>query len=492
MKLRFRELIAGLLGLLVFFATISFVISKNNGPLTLEKFNSQKIKWEKCYDSFECGYFRVPIDYQKLETGTFKLKVLRHLATDKKRRLGSIVVNPGGPGGSGHDYAFNAESIVSDAINARYDIVGFDGRGIGESEPIRCLSDKEEDKFIDIDGAGDSEDQISNLKFAAKSFAEACAKVAGIKLGHISTFETAKDMEILRNLLKEPKLNYLGKSYGTYLGSIYISLSPDKVGKFVLDGAVDPNIPLRDQSLTQASSFEFAFDEYLNSNNEFSKSQIQNFIEQSGTEPLKLKNGRSLSRSLLVTALAASLYDNKLGWQNLKIGLRNAIKRGDPERLISIADTYNSRDVNGHYYTNENDIGIAINCLDWKTRKSFDEIASDAKNFIAASETFGRYIAYSDLPCTYWKAPPLQPKLPFRDIKSPPFVIIGVTKDPATPYEWAQSLADEFPNSILLTLNGEGHTGHDRGNNCIDSKVDAYFLGGNLPEAGVSCGTDGN
>ncbi len=495
MKRKIELIFAGALALVIALSAINFKANKPSeikAPWTMAKFNSQQIKWESCYDSFQCGSFLVPIDYQNLKMGTFRLQALRHQALNKKARIGSILVNPGGPGGSSYDFAMSANSIVSDAINEKFDVIGFDGRGIGESEPIRCLSDKEEDDFINVDGDATSLEQVEKVKSIAQSFAEKCAAKAGIKLGHLSTFETAKDMEILRNILREPKLNFLGKSYGTYLGAIYISLFPEKVGRFVLDGAVDPNISIRDQSLNQAVGFEKSLDSYLAFSKKFTKSEIQKFIENSGSNPLKNKSGRALSRSLLVTALAASLYDNVLGWRNLDVGLTNAIHKGDPDRLLTIADEYNNRDVNGHYFNNQNDIGIAINCLDWNTRDSFEEITADAENFIKASETFGKYIAYSSLPCTYWKAPPLQPNLPFESVKSSPFLIIGVTKDPATPYVWSQNLANEFPNSTLLTLNGEGHTGHNRGNRCIDSKVDAYFLTGKVPEPGISCGSGGN
>lgn len=478
--------------ILIFMLVAGLLIfkSKNNDKdWNLNRYDSQKIKWEDCYQDFKCGSFRVPINYEIPKMGHFTLQVLKHEATNKKKRLGSILVNPGGPGGSAYDYVMSTNSIVSKDLSSRFDIVGFDGRGIGMSEPIQCLSDKEEDKFIDIDGATGTSKKLID---AAKSFAAACAAKAGVKLGHLSTFETAKDMEILRKILGESKLNFLGKSYGTYLGAIYISLYPDSVGRFVLDGAVDPNISIRDQSLNQTSGFEKSLDNFISANPKFTKDKIQKFIEDSGNKPLKNRKGRPLSRSLTVTAIAASLYDSALGWANLKVGLTKAFDEGNPDRLLTIADQYNNRDSSGHYFNNQNDIGIAINCLDWNTRSSFEELTKDVPEFVKASETFGRYIAYGDLPCTYWKVPPLQPKLPFKDIRSAKFIIIGVTRDPATPYSWAENLAKEFPDSILLTLNGEGHTGHNRGVKCIDSKVDGFFLRGELPESDISCVAGGN
>jgi pimeloyl-ACP methyl ester carboxylesterase len=484
-----KQTLVILLVLSLLFSIFVIINKKSDQTWNISKYNSQIIKWESCYESFECGSFKVPINYEAMASGSFTLQLIRRSATDKSGRLGSIIVNPGGPGGSGYDYAMSAETSVSASLLAKFDIVGFDGRGIGSSEPLRCLSDSEEDRFIDIDGAGNSSAELIS---AAKKFAQACAKAAGGKIGHLSTFESAKDMEILRHLLHEPKLNYLGKSYGTYLGSIYISLFPSSVGKFVLDGAVDPNISIRDQSLNQAAGFEKALGSYLMKNSSVTKSDIQNLIEASGANPLKSQSGRILSRSLLITALAASLYDNVLGWRELTIALTDAITKANPDRLLKIADSYNNRDVNGHFYNNQNDIGIAINCLDWNSRSSYSELAKDVPNFVKASATFGRYIAFSQLPCRYWEAPPLSAKLPFHDINSPPFLIIGVTRDPATPYIWAENLASEFPAAVLLSLQGEGHTGHNRGNKCIDAKVDAFFLRGTLPPKGVLCVTGGN
>ncbi|MEN9735571.1 MAG: hypothetical protein RL129_281 [Actinomycetota bacterium] len=492
MKKHSHSFLAAILGLVILSGAVIFTLGKIDNKWDINRFNNQKLKWSSCYDNFECSSFKVPIDYQDLTLGVFRIQVIKHSAFDQKHRLGSIVVNPGGPGGSGIDYVYSADSSFSKALLTKYDFIGFDGRGVGSSDPITCLTDKESDNFIDIDGSTNSQRELEKLKSAASYFADACAKKAGVKLGHISTFENAKDMEVLRNILRESKLNYLGKSYGTFLGAIYISLYPEKVGKFILDGAIDPNVSITEQSLNQAVGFEKALDDYLKTYKEFSKARIQQFIEDAGTKPMKAKDGRVLSRSLVITAIAASLYDNKLGWLSLRKGLSDAIKKGDSHFLFTLADSYNNRDANGHYYNNQNDIGIAIDCLDWNSRKSAEEIAKDVPKFVKASQTFGRYISFSQLPCTYWKAPPVESGITFKDVKSPPFVIIGVTKDPATPYIWSQNLAKVFPSSVLLTFAGEGHTGHNRGNSCIDSKVDAFFLQGKLPEAGATCVASGN
>ena len=478
--------------LIIVIASASFVQITKNKSWTLAKYYSQKLNWNECYNNFECATLEVPVDYEKIDNQNFKLKVLRHKASDNKNRIGALVVNPGGPGGSATDYAFNALSIVSPDIYQRYDIVGFDPRGVNGSEPIRCLSNSEEDKFLDVSATSGKPEEITNLVEVSKGFAEKCAKAAGGRLGHYSTLETAKDLEVLRQVLREAKLNYLGKSYGTYLGTLYASLYPDKVGKFVLDGAVAPNISLRDQEEAQALGFDSALSKYLIKNNKFTRGDILKFIAGSAGKPLETNSGRKLSQSLIVTAIAQSLYNSKTGWPELTIALDSAFSKSNPTNLFELADEYNNRDSAGNFYSNQNDISIMTTCLDWNENRSLAEITNDQSEFKRISPVFGPYLNFAGLPCKYWKAKPQFPKISLEKINTSPLLIIGVTGDPATPYKWAQSLTKSFLNAKLLTLKGEGHTGHNRGNKCIDSAVDNYFLTGKIPQTPLICAQSGN
>ena len=213
----------------------------------LAEYEQQKLDWSDCYDYFECSELRVPIDYDDLSVGTFRISVLRAVAKDQDNRLGSIVVNPGGPGGSGVDYAYNADYIFSPDITDVYDIVGFDPRGVAMSEPISCFTPEELDKNFAADSKPDNEEEITATLEESEVFAKKCAENTE-HLEHFTTAETARDMDILRAALGEKKLNYVGKSYGTYLGTLYANIFPNKVGRFVLDGAVDPNIPMKEQN----------------------------------------------------------------------------------------------------------------------------------------------------------------------------------------------------------------------------------------------------
>jgi pimeloyl-ACP methyl ester carboxylesterase len=478
--------------LIIVVAASSVVQLTKNKNWTIEKYYSQKLNWSDCYSGFECATFLVPVDYEKIDSQNFKLKTLRHLASDNKNRIGTLVVNPGGPGGSATDYAFNAESIVSSDIYQKYDIVGFDPRGINGSEPIRCLSNAEEDEFLNATATSGNSEEIAKLVATSKGFAEKCAKVAGSKLGHYSTLETAKDLEVLRRILNEGKLNYLGKSYGTYLGTLYAALYPNSVGKFVLDGAVAPNISLRDQEIAQAIGFGSALNAYLKKNNQFSRDDILKLIAKSKVEPLKTLSGRALTQSLIVTAIAQSLYNSKTGWPELTNALERAITKNKPAGLLKLADEYNNRDSAGNFYSNQNDISIMVTCLDWSEDRSLADMSNDQSEFAKLSPVFGPYLNFAGLPCKYWQAKPQLPKVSLTKIDTSPLLIIGVTDDPATPYKWAQSLAKTFTNSTLVTLKGEGHTGHNRGNKCVDLAVDSYFLAGKIPQNPLICAQSGN
>jgi len=486
MRSKYKSILLTFVILAVLGSAIVF-INTNSKNWELNNYNSQKLDWRDCYGGYQCSSYKVPIDYSNIGNQSFTLKVLRHKAFDQKNRLGSIVVNPGGPGSSAMDYAYNSESIVSSAINKKYDIVGFDPRGVNNSEAIRCLSNSEEDQFLNTDSSDGKATNIAALVAISQDFARKCAKAAGVKLGHLSTLETAKDMEILRNLLGEKKLNFLGKSYGTYLGTLYASLYPNRVGRMVLDGAVAPNISLREQELVQGVGFDKALNNFLSSQKTFKLIDVKNLLSQAATKPMKDATGRKATQSLVITSIAQSLYDSKSGWKDLTKLLKLAISKQNPSGIFELADRYNNRDASGRYYSNQGDISIMITCLDWQEPRTVEQMRLDREQFIKAAPIFGPFLNFAGLPCKYWKAKPQLPKTQITKISTSPIIIIGVTEDPATPYVWSQELTKVFPNSKLLTLRGEGHTGHNQGNKCIDSTVDSYFLTGKIPQRGLIC-----
>src|ERR1019366_407214 len=298
-------------------------------PWTLNGFESQTLIWKSCNSGFECAQYKVPVDYNHIDNNTFTLQVIKHDANTPTKRIGSLIMNPGGPGGSGIQYVLSADSIVSTSIEDVYDLIGFDPRGVNLSQPIRCLTDTQEDYFLGGDGSVQSKADLASAISGSELMANSCAKAAGSKLGHYSTLETAKDMEILRILLKEPKLNYIGKSYGTFLGTIYAALYPKTTGRIVLDGAVDPNISVRDQNLAQAIGFDTALKSFVAANPMFSIKQIHNFLQQARSHPISDRQNRKLSESLASTGIAAALYDPTDGWPLLAKALAGAITNKD-------------------------------------------------------------------------------------------------------------------------------------------------------------------
>ena len=490
MTLKYKPLL--LASAIIFALGLSvLILSKDSDTWTLEDYESQELSWRDCYDGYQCTSFKVPVDYEKVNNQSFTLEVLRHRALDQKNKLGAIVVNPGGPGGSATFYAYNAEYIMSSKINRKYDIVGFDPRGVNESGEIRCLTDSEEDVFLNADANDGKAASIAALVSMSKDFADKCAKAAGSKLRHYSTLEAAKDMEILRILLNEKKLNFLGKSYGTYLGTLYAALFPESVGRIVLDGAVSPNVSTRDQQLAQAIAFDKALNNFLAAQKKFKLSDIKNLLSQADVNPLKSPDGRVATQSTLITAIATTLYDSGDGWKDLKKMLDQAITKRDTKEIFKQADEYNNRAPDGSYYSNQTDVSIVITCLDWKEPRSVEEMTLDRKEFIKVAPIFGPFLNFAGLPCKYWKSKPQLPPMSLKEIETSPILVIGVTNDPATPYKWAQDLTKVFTNAKLLTLNGDGHTGHNQGNECIDSVVDSYFLTGKIASGPLICAKSG-
>ncbi len=469
--------------------TSSFTGTQAAQPWTLANYQGQTLQWSPCNDGFECTSFKVPLDYSHIDGNSFVIQAIKHVANTPAKRLGSLIMNPGGPGGSAIDYVLSADSIVSKSIEDVYDLVGFDPRGVNLSQPIRCLTDAQEDTYLGGNGSVQSAADLATAISSAKLMASACAKAAGNKLAHYSTLDTARDMEILRILLKEPKLNYIGKSYGTFLGTLYAVLYPNTIGRVVLDGAVDPNISPRDANIAQAVGFETALKSFVAANPTFSISQIKNFLQSARTKPLTEYPNRQLSESLAITGIAAALYEPADGWPILKRSLANAINHGNPADFFFLADSYNQRDPSGHYVSNQTDISSVIGCLDSKDPRTLAQVEGDAKAFSAAAPFFGPYLTYGGLSCLYWKAQPVATPV-LKNLETNPLLIIGTTRDPATPYHWAQGLHKDLLNSTLITLNGDGHTGANRGSSCVDKAMNNYLLTGKSPAHDITCDTD--
>jgi pimeloyl-ACP methyl ester carboxylesterase len=503
-KLRYKKIaIAVATALLISGCSSEVAIEE---PLSdLATYENQKLDWSTCYDDFECADLRVPIDYADLKVGAFKIALLRYKAQDQKNRIGSLIVNPGGPGGSGVDYAYNAEYIFDPDVLDRFDIVGFDPRGVDRSAPIKCLNDQETDAAYAADAKPDTEAELTQAISDAKSFIDKCQS-ANKYLNHFSTAEAARDMDILRAALGDKKLNYLGKSYGTYLGTLYAQFFPEKVGRMVLDGAVDPNISILEQNISQAKGFDDALGAFITDCAEeddcpLPKNKIEaiakiiSIFTSAAANPLprkrKVKNDdRAATESLIVLGTASALYDDVDGWPKLRTAISEALQ-GYGDTFLDLVDQYTDRSPDGTYASNELDSGAIIDCLDWPDTRTIEETKADAKKFADAAPIFGPYLAYTNIACKYL-TPPTKDKLTrttnkITSIDTALVIVIGTTRDPATPYEWSVGLSKIFTSSKLISLNADGHTGQGRGSACVDDAVDAYLLQGKSPKKNLIC-----
>jgi pimeloyl-ACP methyl ester carboxylesterase len=292
-------------------------------------------------------------------------------------------------------------------------------------------------------------------------------------------------------------LNFLGKSYGTYLGTLYAELFPDSVGRFVLDGAVDPNSSNRDGMLGQAIGFESALDAFISNCQKINscaltgdlfsaRTQIVKLLAKTSKAPLESESGREVTESLVLLGIASALYDSESDWPVLRNAFKEAIL-GSGESFLTLADQYAGRQEDGSYLGNENDALQVIDCLDQKEIETISAFKKGVAEFAEKAPIFGPYLAYSGLACRYLPNLDSMEQIEIKSLDTKPILIVGTTRDPATPYKWAQSLAKIFSSSVLITLDGDGHTGHGRGSNCVDSAVDRYLLTGTTPERELFC-----
>lgn len=461
----------------------------------LARFYQQNLAWSDC-GSQQCARLTVPVDYAHPEGKTIKLAVLNVTSTEPSKRIGSLVVNPGGPGGSGVAYAAGAN--FTDAVRAAYDIVGFDPRGVGASAPVKCLNDRELDTFLGADPTPDGEAEEQQLAASAKVFAAKCKAKGGALLGHISTIEAAKDMDVLRAALGETKLAFLGKSYGTFLGATYADQFPGKVGRFVLDGVVAPSLTSGEVNEGQAVGFETATRAYvkacvrerdcpLGNTVESGMARLRAFLRQMDAKPLPLQD-RSITRlteGWASLGIAGPMYDPGQ-WNALTEALREAFD-GRGGSLLRLAENYADRTSDGSYAGNLMQVIYAVNCLDRSDTRDLNHYEAQARSLTAKAPTWGPFLAWSTLPCGYWPVPANNAPKKITAAGSGPIVVVGTTRDPATPYKWAVTLASELENGHLITYDGDGHTAYMRSNRCVDGAVDAYLLKGVVPRSGLRC-----
>ena len=465
-------------------------------PEGLADFYGQEVDWTDC-EGGECGRLTVPIDYADPQGGSIELALIKVPAAEPDDRQGSLLVNPGGPGASGVEYARLGSLVVSPKVADQYDIVGFDPRGVAESAPVMCFDDAQMDEWLGSDPSPDTPEEEAASEQLGEDFAQACEDAAPDLLGHVSTVEAARDMDVLRAVLGESELDYLGASYGTFLGATYAELFPDKVGRLVLDGAVAPELTGLEMGLGQAAGFEQATRSYvqdcidqgdcpLGDDVDAGMERITEFLNEVDQEPLSVDGDANteLTEGWALLGIIVAMYDEG-AWGVLTQAMERAFD-GDGTMLQFLANIYADRDAEGNYTGNGNQAIYAVNCLDRpmvESDLSEDEVVAQ---FEEVAPTFGRYLA-GDGACEYWPEEAAETLDNYDAAGSAPILVIGTTGDPATPYEWAEILADTLESGVLLSYDGEGHTAYGRSNNCIDDTVDAYLLEGTVPQDGKEC-----
>jgi len=460
----------------------------------LREFYDQELDWRDCGGS-DCARLRVPLDYDDPDGESIRLAVLRVRATDRGNRVGQLVVNPGGPGGSGVQYASAAGFVFGETVTRYFDVVGFDPRGVGQSTPLECMDTEQTDELVAADPDPDDPREARRLDDLIKAFGEGCLRESGDLARHMSTVEVARDLDILRAALGERQLDYFGASYGTLIGATYADLFPKNVRRMVLDGAVDPSLSNDALNLGQARGFETALRAYLascveagcvlgDSVDEAARG-VRRFLDDVDAEPLDTADDRELTSGLATLGIWMPLYVKEY-WPQLTQALAQAIENGDGSGLLRLADQYTSRGPD-RYLDNSLEALYAVNCLDHGDSIPTSEVPSHFADFEREAPTFGRAFAYSLSTCSVWPVRSGNSTEAMDAAGAAPIVVIGTTRDPATPYEWAEAMAGQLESGVLISRDGDGHTGFRQGNRCVDEAVEQYLVRGKAPRADLDC-----
>ncbi|MFJ4190892.1 alpha/beta hydrolase [Kitasatospora sp. NPDC089509] len=473
---------------------------------------AQQLAWKACpapsaaqgggtppASDWECATLKAPLDYAEPDGKTLDLALIRSRAKDEQHRIGSLLFNFGGPGGSGVA-TLPALAPVYATLNTRYDLVSFDPRGVGNSAGVKCLDDRAMDVNAAVDSTPDTPAAVKSLDDSNAQFTAACERNSGPVLPYVDTESAARDLDLMRQVLGDQKLSYFGISYGTQLGGVYAHLFPKEVGRVVLDSVVDPTKDPQQAALGQAQGFQLALDDFMKacatqdaaacptgSGGADGTARITDLLQKLEQAPLPTSSGRQLTESLAITGIAGALY-SKQTWPALASGLTEAMQAGSGDTLLQLADSLLGRDPDGHY-NNLNAANRAISCVDARQRYSDQDVEQQLPQFRDASPVFGAFTAWGLTGCTGW---PVPGKTDHPDVSAPgaaPILVVGTTGDPATPVEGARTMAQQLGAGVgvTVTLNGEGHGGYNTGNPCLKRTVDAYLLDGTVPADGTTC-----
>jgi pimeloyl-ACP methyl ester carboxylesterase len=463
---------------------------------------AKDVKWTDCADKaasllgnapatvkYSCATIEVPEDWNTPGDGrTYDIALLRARSAKQTDRIGSLIINPGGPGGSGVDYAVYMSALP---ITSRFDIVGFDPRGVGRSTQVKCMSDKELDASVGVDPDPASQASYDAIVTLNRRIGDECKRKYGESLSLFSTVQAAHDIDAIRTAVGDEKTTYLGFSYGTLLGAVYAELFPTKVRAMVLDGAIDPQLSWAARSENQAKGFERALSNFATWCKDTpgqcpiapnAKAAINAALNASRLHPVKGADGRTARPGWVFMAVLAAMYV-KGWWPRLARAITD-LDKGDPKGIFALADGYLERDAKGHY-TNLFDANAAVNCADYDDMPTVEDIRKLQGQWRGRYPFFGTALATGMIGCAVWpaKADPF-PVGPAKG--APPIVVIGTTGDPATPVEQAPALAKMLGTGRTIIWNGEGHTAYPQ-TTCVQRAVDTYLTDLTPPADGLQC-----
>ena len=474
----------------------------------LAEYYTQELSWGECdYPAedrraaadLECATVTVPVDYDDPGSGDTFVAVSRLSASGDEPR-GSLFLNPGGPGGSGVDMMLSASFFASQDVRDSYDIVGFDPRGVDRSDGISCLTDQETDEWRAQPAFDPETETVQDMRDTYAQIGAKCHEHSSPVVAHMDTQSVAKDLDVMRGVFDEPATHYLGFSYGTEIGATYASLFPQRTGRFVLDGGVDPTMDERAVTLDQARGFEENLRHWVQDCQETNNrcavgdngvdagmQQIQELLAEVADEEITVSDGRRITAVNAVEGILVPLYSTA-SYPQLNSALEKAFG-GNLDELMGFSDSNHGRDSSGEYTSNVSEAFTAVNCLDTVSRDVSDqEMARAADTMEREAPTFGPYLSYGDAACQGWPDDPVEPLDSYSADTDQPLLVVGTTHDPATPYAWSEALVAELGNARLLTNEGWGHTAYVSGDSCIKGAVDNYLVSGVLPEEGTACG----
>ncbi len=445
----------------------------------------------------QCGRIAVPIDYDNPDGDAANLALIRFPATGVK--IGSLVVNPGGPGESGIEAAISMVESLPKPVRERFDFVGFDPRGVASSTPaLWCNSDADNDRLRADPVVEYTPEGVEHIENETKAFIQRCVDKMGIDfLANIGTVNVAKDLDAIRAAIGDEKLTYLGYSYGTRIGAAYAESFPQRVRAMILDGAVDPNADPIQADLDQAAAFQKAFDDFaadcaksadcpLGTDPSKSVAVYRDMVAPLVDKPARTKDPRGLAYSDAIVATIMALYSPNL-WRHLSDGLEE-LRAGRGDTLLALSDMYMRRDQQGHY-TNATDARVAVNCVDQPAITDRAKVVDEDRRLreVAPFMSYGEFTGLAPMPtCALWPTPATSQPHELSVPGLPPPLVVSTTGDPATPYQAGVDLARQL-GGALLTFEGTQHTVVFQGNRCVDDYSVAYLVDNKLPPPGAVC-----